>query len=655
MSEGTENTPKLLMCDCLGTQSIDGEALEQASGLPCSRVFTHLCGRDAEHAAKAMAAGDTIIACGQETRFFEELAEDIGAAPAHFVDLRDRAGWSADTATKTAKQAALLADALLPQPATKTVDVTSEGLCLIIGNGAVAIEAAQMLQDTLGVTVLLTDATDAPDTRDFDVIRGKIKSASGALGGFDMKIDALQQLEPAGRGAMLFDAPRDGASSMCDIILDLSGGTPLFPAHEKREGYLRADPGSAHAVAKASFDAAQLVGTFEKPLYVRLEPVLCAHSRAEQTACSNCIDNCPTSAITSAGDHVTIDPMACAGCGSCSSLCPSGAISYEAPTVDFTIRRVQTIAQRFLEAGGEAPRLLVVDAHGSEMIRLLARHGDGLPADVIPFEVPALNLFGHAEAVAARAAGFVTVNWVPGPGTEKDALNREIELAEALSGPGAMALIDVEDPDLLGQSLYAAPECTPVATPIRPMGSRRQITRQATRALSPDNDLISLPETAPYGAVLVDQDACTLCLSCASLCPSGALGDNPDLPQLRFQEDACLQCGLCANVCPENAIAYEPRMNLASTALEQVVLYEEEPFACIECGTLFGSKSTIMRITEKLAGHSMYKDNKALDMIQMCDTCRVNAQFHSDDNPFAAGERPRTRTTEDYLSKRRDH
>ncbi len=56
--------------------------------------------------------------------------------------------------------------------------------------------------------------------------------------------------------------------------------TPLFPAPEKREGYLRADPGKPLAVAAAVFEAAQLIGTFEKPLYVRLEEPLCAHSRA---------------------------------------------------------------------------------------------------------------------------------------------------------------------------------------------------------------------------------------------------------------------------------------------------------------------------------------------------------------------------------------
>jgi ferredoxin len=125
---------------------------------------------------------------------------------------------------------------------------------------------------------------------------------------------------------------------------------------------------------------------------------------------------------------------------------------------------------------------------------------------------------------------------------------------------------------------------------------------------------------------------------------------------LRFQEDACLQCGICATICPEKAITLAPRMDLTDAALTQVVLNEEEPFACVECGVLFGSKSTVERITEKLAGkHAMFGTSDAARMIQMCENCRINAQFNAADNPFAASPRPRVRTTEDYLSKRKDH
>lgn len=647
----------LILCDCLGSQNIDASVLGPATGLRCSRVHSALCTTGIEAASKAILAGDTLIACAQEAPRFTELAEELGAETPVFIDIRDRAGWSDDD-NASAKMSALLAEGLLPAHGVKTLDVTSEGICLIIGRADVALPAAERLADTLAVTVLLTDAGELPMTRKYEVVQGRLRRAEGTLGRFTLHLDALQMLQPGGRGGFTLTAPRDGATTTCDVILDLSGGTALFPAPHKRDGYLRADPGNADAVAAAVFQAAQHIGTFEKPLHLMFEEHLCAHSRAGQTGCTRCLDICPTGAILSAGDHVTIDPMICAGCGACSSLCPSGAIRYDAPPVAHVLRRVQVLVETYLAAGGTAPRLLVHDAdHGAEMIALAARFGRGLPADVIPLAVAALAGFGHAEMLAALAMGFHGVDLLAAPRTERDPVNAEIALAAAMGGADRLRLIDVTDPDALSDLLYASRPAPMTATPVLPMGSRRQIARLAAKALLPDAAApLPLPQGAPYGAVLVDTDACTLCLSCASLCPSGALLDNPDKPQLRFQEDACLQCGLCATVCPENAITLVPQLDTSDAAFGQQVLNEEEPFACIECGKLFGVKSTIEKITEKLAGkHSMFAEGGTARLIQMCDDCRIQAQYHSTGNPFAGAERPRVRTTDDYLSKRRDH
>lgn len=653
-------TNRLILCNCSNSHPLDSDAIQQATGLPCSKVETTLCAPGNAVAAEALTNGGAIFCCTQESRFFTELATDLGVDAPLFLDLRDRAGWSDQAENTTAilpKLSALVAEAQLPAPAHKTVDVASEGLCLILApnDPEVALATAQRLQDILGITVLLPATAEAPESRGFDAIRGSLRSARGAFGGFTVTVDALQALDHTGR-QWSWAAPRDGGRAECDIILDLSGNAPLFPAPEKREGYLRADPKSPTAVADAMLAASQMVGTFEKTLFLRNEPLLCAHSRAEKTGCTRCLDACPTGAITSKGDHVSIDPMICAGCGACSSLCPSGAITYDAPPTDLLMRRIQTLAKSFLDTGGQKPRLLVVDTHGTEMIRLAARFDRGLPANVIPLEVESIAIFGHAEALAARAAGFVQTQILPGPRADMDVLNHEIALTNAISANSA-CLIEPAEPSALCEILYADADLgTPVETPQRPMGSRRQITRQAAIALNAEDTTLPLPEGAPYGAVLVDTDTCTLCLSCVSLCPSGALGDNEDMPQLRFQEDACLQCGLCANVCPEQAITYEPRLNLSPDALSQQVLHEEEPFACVECGALFGVKSTVERITEKLAGkHAMFANPQAARMIQMCDNCRVNAQFHQDSSPFQGADRPRVRTTEDYLSKRRDH
>ncbi|RZW05482.1 MAG: 4Fe-4S dicluster domain-containing protein, partial [Rhodobacteraceae bacterium] len=157
-----------------------------------------------------------------------------------------------------------------------------------------------------------------------------------------------------------------------------------------------------------------------------------------------------------------------------------------------------------------------------------------------------------------------------------------------------------------------------------------------------------------YGAVHIDPDACTLCLACVSLCPVGALGDNPERPEVRFQETACLQCGICANTCPENAITLTPQLNLSKNALSHRVLHGEEPFECIECGKPFGVKSTIERIIQKLEGQNwMYTNSDNTRLIKMCDDCRITAQYHQENSPFRMGDRPAVRTTDDYLKDKK--
>ncbi|NDD09193.1 MAG: 4Fe-4S dicluster domain-containing protein [Rhodobacteraceae bacterium] len=650
-------TKRLVLCSCEGSQAIDAQALAQATGFSCSKVYSSLCYSQQDSAAKELSHENVLIACGQEIDFFQDLAEELEANEPDFIDLRDRAGWSVDEKSKAPKMVALLADAQMDLNQQKSIDVISHGACFIFGEPEAVLRAAESLKDQLALTLLLENIDDAPDERSFDVMLGSLRKVRGALGGFQIEVDQAQFLIPSGKGAYKYGPPKDGGQAECDIVLDLSGATPKVAAPDKREGYLRADPKDPIAVARAILEAGQLIGTFEKPLYVNVEEHLCAHSRAETIACSNCLNICPTGAISPQGEHVVIDPMICAGCGACSAVCPSGAISYDAPSPELMFLRLRTLSEAYRSAGGIDPSLLVVDdGLGSDMLRASARYFGGLPADCIPLTLGAVSTFGHAEIAAAFACGFASVDILLTPGSERDAFEREIPLAEAICGPGKIRLLEESDPEALSDLLFERTPQKGLIDTIIPMGSRRQVTRTAAQAIHDKDTILPLPANAPYGAVLVNTDTCTLCLSCVSLCPSGALADNPDKPELRFQEDACLQCGLCANICPEKAIVLKPQLNLTDTALSQVILNEEDPFACIECGALFGVKSTVERILEKLSGkHAMFASEKAAQMIQMCDKCRVGAQFHIENNPFAGDSRPKVRTTEDYLSKRKDH
>ncbi|MEP0522231.1 MAG: 4Fe-4S dicluster domain-containing protein [Hyphomicrobiales bacterium] len=655
---------RLLVCDCAGSMALEPEKLAVVAGAEGVTACSFLCTEQVQIAREALEesaanGSEILITCQQEASFFESLAEESHASDfLHTVDIRDRAGWTSDESAH-AKQAALLAELSLERPATPAKDVVSEGVCLILGADDVAQNAAERLSDTLAVTCLLSETPDFASPIDsYDLCIGTISQASGTAGKFEVTVDGYAAMKRAGRGEPGFDAVKNGAKSQCDIILDLTGGNSLFPAPEKRDGYLRADPADPISVERAIFDASQLVGTFEKPLYIRFDPEICAHSRAQQSGCSRCLNVCPTGAIVPAGDVVSISDDICAGCGACAAVCPSGAASYDDPPVDFLFRRLRTLSSVYRDAGGVAPRVLFHDAtHGAEMIRLSARFSRGLPANVIPVEVPNVEGVGHAELIAAMGVGFAEALVLMSPKADPATPEAQIEIARSiLEGAGhngdLVRLLNADMPETLEEILHDKP-IEPIAIePVLPLGNRRDVTRLASAALAPNADApLPLPEGSPYGAVTIDNDACTLCLSCISLCPVGALTDHADRPAVNFQESACLQCGICKNTCPENAITLTPQLNISKQAIIPQVLHEEEPFECIDCGKPFGVKSTINRIVEKLEGkHWMYTNSDNSKLIQMCDDCRVRAQYHGNNSPFQMGERPKVRTTDDYLN-----
>ncbi|MGA1613988.1 MAG: (4Fe-4S)-binding protein, partial [Lutimaribacter sp.] len=93
-------TKTLITCDCLGSNPIDAQALSQATGLQVRRPCSALCTTQIDQAVAAVSDPNAIFCCTQEARLFAQLAEELGADAPHVLDLRDRAGWSADPASK---------------------------------------------------------------------------------------------------------------------------------------------------------------------------------------------------------------------------------------------------------------------------------------------------------------------------------------------------------------------------------------------------------------------------------------------------------------------------------------------------------------------------------------------------------------------------
>lgn len=478
----------------------------------------------------------------------------------------------------------------------------------------------------------------------------------GAIG-FDYQVDleacrahrdCVRVCEAA--GAIDFERSVQESGERFDLVLDL-GEQPLFTMHQPPQGYFHAGS-DERRLMDAVLKLREMSGEFEKPKFFQYKQKLCAHSRNERVGCDACIEVCSARAIRSeaqTGGGIFVEPHLCVGCGACTTVCPSGALAYAYPGTVDQGRRLRTMLQTYRRAGGRDAALLVhSEGAGARILEDLGRAArtdrsvHGVPARVLPVAVWHTASIGLDLWLSAIAYGAADV-WVLLTDEEapeyREALAAQAAVANAiLQGLGyrgehvrLLQARDARDLAALDAALRAAPS-QPVA---QPAAFATQADKRATLELALDHllaqaprpvDEIALPAAgSPFGAVQVDTDKCTLCLSCVGACPEAALADNPDRPQLRFVEKNCVQCGLCETTCPEDAITLQPRLWLADggKARKQArVLHEVEPYRCIRCGKPFGTLKAIEVMIGKLAGHAAFQ-GAALERLKMCGDCRV--------------------------------
>lgn len=553
----------LLVCSCQRTMEIDGELLGRTLATGSLPVHTELCRAGISSFEAAVGANTSLhVACTQEAPLFREVAEQLATSDItlRFTNIRENAAWSDAKGAALPKIAALLAEATHVSAPADSMTLTSSGICLVYGPADAALAAAAKLKGRLDVTLLLTDAADAlpPSVVDAPIAKGKVRQASGHLGAFKIVVDGFAPVLPSSRDKLEFAMPRDGAKSTCDLILDLSGRPPLFAPQSRRDGYVSVAPGDPAAIAEALLKLTDMVGDFEKPVYVSYDAAICAHARSAKVGCRNCLDHCPVGAITPDGDHVAINAAICGGCGNCASVCPTGAASYAYPNRQDILARATTILDTYARAGGKHPVLLIHDErHGCQTIDAIARFGSGLPANVIPLALNSVLQIGHDTLAGLLALGAEQVVLLPPPERPEElaAIEQQVELADAIldalgyQGPRLLVMSE-HDPFVVEAGLRELRQLAPLeAHRYSLAGTKRDLARMAMAKLhaaapSP-RDVIALPAGAPYGRIAIDAQGCTLCLSCVAACPTGALGDNPERPEVSFTEAACVQCGVC--------------------------------------------------------------------------------------------------------------
>ena len=541
--------------------------------------------------------------------------EAIGSqAPAGSVVLESR-GWTSHSESCQPKIVALASLAtLIPPPAVPSVSYVSRGNVLVIAGQAPerARQAAMALASTLPVTLLAPGTLEAP--AGVTAWRGSVETIVGHLGEFALVIG--------------------GKPAKFDLVLDF-GAVPAFSMPMPPQGYFRAPP-SDEALAPILDELRGAVGEFEKPRYFTYRANICAHSRSGIEGCSACIDVCSTQAIRAEGDHVAVDPHLCMGCGTCATVCPSGAMGYQYPRPEDRGAQMRRLLSTYLEAGGADACVVFHSAAGRDLLARAAASGQGLPARALPLEawsVTANGLDVLLAAIAYGASQVVVLSTGAESSDELDAVRAQMATGQAvLNGLGYAGrhfemIVARDDAEISRSFATLAPAAAPASATFALSNDKRtaiefsveHLVRHAPRPV----ESIVLPEGAAHGQVLVDSQRCTMCMSCVGACPASALMDGGDRPLLRFLERNCVQCGLCEATCPEDAIRLEPRLLLTPAAREARVLNETQPFHCVRCQKPFGTRQMVDAMMGRLAGHSMFAGGEALRRLQMCADCRV--------------------------------
>ena len=511
---------------------------------------------------------------------------------------------------------------------TSIVSFLSHGRVLIVGDETRALAAAGRLDEGL-VATLFCPADSRPATATVDgltVVRGGTPELSGSLGSYTLSLAASEDDVESPAVAMLTQA-------RFDLVLDL-GDPPLLQQEALPPGYY-APRGDADALDRAIAELPEMRGEFEKPKYFNLDPEICAHGRRGIRGCTRCLDVCPAWAITSAGEHVTVDPNLCQGFGSCASICPTGAITYAFPSTGDLLGYVRTVLVSYRDAGGADPLLVFFDSASADAIA--GELGAALPENAMPVELEEVGSIGMDAWLACLAYGARRVLILTGsetPQSIRDVLQRQIGYtAPILEGMGysgaAIEALDSGDVDTL-TAAATSDQAIGLQSPARfaPPPEKRLLLRTAINYLlehAPSHRKVAaLPAGAPFGRVKVDAAACTLCMSCVAVCPTSALREGQGLPQLNFVERSCIQCGSCEKACPEDAVSLETRFLYDDKARgAQRLLHEEQPLCCISCGKPFATRSMLKVMTKKLEDHWMFQSDADRRRLEMCEDCRV--------------------------------
>ena len=356
----------------------------------------------------------------------------------------------------------------------------------------------------------------------------------------------------------------------------------------------------------------------------------CAHTSCMRTGCTRCLDLCSSGALSSQEGRIVFQASLCRSCGGCLLACPTEAAASRRSERSSALEHLAPRLQSHLASGQPPPGLILYTGHPPLSSPELDGQGFAMAISIDSSATRGLELWFGALALGAASVSIALGEPTPEPVLE------EYRRLELLAGQILESLgLDPERIRVVapGEPLPPAPRDPQAADSPSSKGlwgaSKRELLVESLRRLGSGSSLpraIELPLDSCFGTVRIDPERCTLCLACATICPTGAMqAQASSWTELLFLELDCVQCGLCREACPEAALQLEPRLLLTDEAFSLRRLQGEEMELCPQCGEPVASKSLLQGIEARLKGHWMFQEQSARNRFFLCADCKARA------------------------------
>ena len=636
------------LCDCRSSVNVDqkkiGDPVPLVKDVTNPEEEIHTFAKDAEQ----QNIEHVLVGCCAEPAVFEQA---LTGKTLHFLDLKGKCFTPHSDTKKSHLKALKLINAEIRAASIRTQNkvpvnpLRVENKIVIYTEFTEGMKMAGKLGDLFaegkgGLTFCISPETEGMDNSPLSDQRVSLVSVEGRLGNLRITLDP----EPL----------PDGSSQK---RYEIKADQLVVLAKKPPEGIIRRT--GVHLVPSVDDEILEetasqirdLVGYFHKPEHVIYNKDICAGGDKGIETCGRCITFCPYQAISRQTENslrIDVDHLTCEGCGACVSACPTSALQFTEPNPQEIYARMGAMLTSSKEehATNDPPVILF---HCEEMGRKVLQTAGEIPylysPAVLPIEVPCLRYVSESNMLAALslgAAGVGLLGCENCPNGERELLYQKYEFTQLILknfdlGQERVGIMTAQEGmeekavDSVNQfvSKLSKPSLAARWTTPSQTGNREILTdviKDLIEQTSNEPGSVDISQELPFAYAEVNESGCTLCRSCANVCPTNAFKFEEENNSLHFKHINCVGCGLCEQLCPEKVITLREELHLDKISLDYRKVAEDEMVACIQCKKPYINRRALEAVESKVLGveslQSTFSGNRK-NILRMCPDCRT--------------------------------